>query len=387
MSDQPNAPIYLDYAATTPIDPRVAQKMADAMTVYGNYGNPASRSHAYGWQAEEAVEAARAELARVLNADVREIVFTSGATESDNLAIKGPALHPDNQRRHLITSAIEHKAVLDTCAFLETQGFEVTYLVPGAHGRVDVTQVEEAIREDTLLVSIMQANNELGTLNDVAAIGAVCRARGVLFHVDAAQSFGKVQIDVQRDCIDILSVSAHKIYGPKGIGFIYIRREPPIRMQPLIHGGGHEMGFRSGTLPTHQIIGLGQAAALMHEHMFVEQARMSQLQQRFLRHIQQIPDSFVHSHPEHNLPSIQNVGFAGVDGETLVLALPNLALSTGSACNSASVEPSFVLSALGIPRDIAHASLRFSFGRFTSDEDVDLAGAQVAEVVGRLRGA
>ncbi len=378
-------PIYLDYAATTPTDPRVAQAMADCLTVYGNFGNPASRSHAYGWQAEEAVEAARAQVAQVIGADVREIVWTSGATESDNLAIKGPAM-ANSAKKHIVTSAIEHKAVLDTCAYLETQGYEVTYLEGDAHGRVTRDDVAAVLREDTLLVSVMHVNNELGTINDIAGIGALCREKNVIFHVDAAQSFGKLEISVERMSIDLLSVSAHKLYGPKGIGFLYVRREPPIVMTPLIHGGGHEMGYRSGTLPTHQIVGLGKAAELMAIHMHEEQARLSVLRQHFMRHISQIPDTRVNSHPEHNLAAILNVGFGGVDGETLLLALDDVAVSSGSACTSASVEPSYVLRAIGVPDDIAHASLRFSFGRFTTEEEIDTAGRRVAEVVGRLRG-
>lgn len=377
-------PIYLDYAATTPIDPRVAEKMSRAMLVQGNFGNPASRSHIYGWRAEEAVEAARADVAQALNADPREIVWTSGATESDNLALKGVA-HKAS-RKHIITSAIEHKAVLDTCAELENDGFEVTYLQPDAHGRIEVDQIAAALREDTLIVSIMHVNNELGSISDIAAIGALCRSHGVLFHVDAAQSFGKLAIDVSAMAIDMLSISAHKLYGPKGIGVLYVRREPPLHLHPLIHGGGHEMGMRSGTLPTHQIIGLAEASKLMQADMQQEQARMSSLRQRLLTHLRQIPDSFVHSHPEFNLPSIINVGFAGVDGETLLLALDDLAVSTGSACNSASVEPSFVLSGIGVPKDIAQASIRVSFGRFTQLEDIEHAGRRISEVVGRLRG-
>lgn len=378
-------PIYLDYAATTPIDPRVAQAMADCMTVYGNFGNPASRSHVFGWRAEESVEEARGIIASAINADVREIIWTSGATESDNLALKGPALVPGQTRRHIITSAIEHKAVLDTCAYLATVGFEITYLAPDAHGRVEASQVADAVRQDTLLVSIMHVNNELGSINDVAAIGQICREAGALLHVDAAQSFGKLEIDVQAFNIDLLSVSGHKIYGPKGIGFIYIRREPPISVVPLMHGGGHEMGFRSGTLATHQIVGLGKASSLMVQHMHAEQARMSQLQQCFLRHIKQIDGAIINSHAQFNLPSIQNIGFAGVDGETLLLALDDLAVSSGSACTSATVEPSYVLQAIKVPNDIAAASLRFSFGRFTTEQEMNRAGARVSEVVTRLR--
>ena len=331
-------PIYLDYAATTPVDPRVAHKMSDYLLVDGAYGNPASRSHAYGWEAEEAVEAARVQIAESLNADVREVVWTSGATESDNLAIKGVAYRA--AKRHIVTSAVEHKAVIDTCGFLEGEGFEVTYLEPDAHGRIEADQVRNALRDDTLLVSIMHVNNELGTVNDVAAIGQICRQNDVLFHVDAAQGFGKLPLDVKQMPIDMISISGHKIYGPKGVGVLYVRREPPVKLTPLIHGGGHEMGMRSGTLATHQIVGIGEAAAIMHLHMHEEQARLSSLRQHFLMHINQMPDVVINSHPEHNLPSIVNVGFAGVDGETLVLALDDLAVSSGSACTSASVEPS-----------------------------------------------
>ena len=377
-------PIYLDYAATTPVDPRVAQKMSRCLLVQGNFGNPASRSHAYGWQAEEAVENARVQVARVLHADPREIVWTSGATESDNLAIKGAAYKAS--RRHIVTTSVEHKAVLDTCEFLLTEGLEVTYLQPDAHGRVAAESVADAIREDTLLVSVMHVNNELGSINDVAAIGKICRERNTLFHVDAAQSFGKLEINVQDMCIDMLSISAHKLYGPKGIGVLYVRREPPVRLTPLIHGGGHEMGMRSGTLATHQIVGLGEAAELAQAHMHEEQARLSSLRQRLLSYLQQIPDAFIHSHPEHNLPSILNIGFSAVDGETMLLALDDLAISSGSACNSASVEPSFVLRAIGVPDELAQASFRVSFGRFTTADEIDHAGLRLAEVVGRLRG-
>ncbi len=377
-------PVYLDYAATSPVDPRVAEKMSRSLLVTGNFGNPASRSHAYGWQAEEAVEAARVQVANTINADPREIVWTSGATESDNLAIKGAAEYAD--KKHIITSMIEHKAVLDTCAYLETKGFEVTYLRGDNHGRVAAADVAAALREDTLLVSVMHVNNELGTINNVAEIGHMCKENNVIFHTDAAQSYGKLEIDVKAMGIDMLSVSAHKIYGPKGMGFLYVRREPPLRIAPLIHGGGHEMGMRSGTLATHQIVGLGEAAELIHEHMHEEQVRLSSLRHRFLSHIQQLPGVTINSHPEYNLPSIVNVGFADVDGETLLLALDDLAVSSGSACTSASVEPSYVLRALDVPEAVAHASLRFSFGRFSTEEEIDHAGRRTCEVVGRLRG-
>ena len=377
------APIYLDYAATTPVDQRVIEVMVEHMSFEGDFGNPASRSHAFGWQAEEAVEAARVQVAEAINADPREIIWTSGATESDNLALKGAAF--ESPRRHIITSSIEHKAVLDCCGFLEQQGLEVTYLAPDAWGRTSVEQVREALREDTLMVSIMQVNNELGTANDIAAIGELCRSRGVLLHTDAAQSFGKMSIDVEALQVDLLSISAHKIYGPKGIGALYVRRANGLRLAPQMHGGGHEMGMRSGTLPAQQIVGLGAAAQLMVDNMEAERAHLSELRERFLSHIRQMPDTVVHTHSEQHIPGIVNVGFAGVDGETLLLALPGLAVSSGSACTSASVEPSHVLRGLGVADDLAHASLRFSFGRFTNLADVDAAAAQLATTVSRLR--
>ncbi|MEC8754727.1 MAG: aminotransferase class V-fold PLP-dependent enzyme [Pseudomonadota bacterium] len=379
------ASIYLDYAATTPVDQRVIERMVAHMSVDADFGNPASRSHAYGWQAEESVEAARVQVAEAINADPREIIWTSGATESDNLALKGAAF--GSARRHIITSSIEHKAVLDCCGFLEQQGLEVTYLAPDAWGRTSVEQVREALREDTLMVSIMQVNNELGTVNELAPIGALCRSRGVLFHTDAAQSFGKLPIDVKALQVDLLSISAHKIYGPKGIGALYVRRANGLRLAPQMHGGGHEMGMRSGTLPAQQIVGLGTAAQLMIDNMDAERAHLSGLRERFLSHVRQIPDTVVHTHPEDHVPGIVNVGFAGVDGETLLLALPGLAVSSGSACTSASVEPSFVLRGIGVADELAHASLRFSFGRFTEPGDVDTAGHRLAATVGRLRGS
>lgn len=378
-------PIYLDYAATTPVDARVIERMVAHMSVDGDFGNPASRSHAFGWQAEEAVEAARVQIAEAINADPREIIWTSGATESDNLALKGAALKAS--RRHLITSSIEHKAVLDCCGFLQQQGFEVTYLTPDAWGRTSAEQVREALREDTLMVSIMHVNNELGTANDLRAIGEVCRSNGVLFHTDAAQGFGKLPLDVETMHIDLLSLSAHKIYGPKGIGALYVRRSQGLQLAPQMHGGGHEMGMRSGTLPAQQIVGLGAAAQLMVEHMDSEHAQLSALRERFLGHVRQIPDTVVHTHPEEHVPGIVNVGFAGVDGETLLLALPGLAVSSGSACTSASVEPSFVLRGVGIADDLAHSSLRFSFGRFTDAAEIDNAAQQLATTFGRLRGS
>ena len=377
------APIYLDYAATTPVDQRVIDRMVEHMSFEGDFGNPASRSHAFGWQAEEAVEAARVQVAEAVNADPREIVWTSGATESDNLALKGAAF--ESPRRHIITSSIEHKAILDCCGFLQQQGLEVTYLTPDAWGRTAVEQVREALRDDTLIVSIMQVNNELGTTNDIAAIGELCRSRGALLHTDAAQSFGKMSLDVEALQVDLLSISAHKIYGPKGIGALSVRRSNGLRLAPQMHGGGHEMGMRSGTLASQQIVGLGAAAQLMVDNMDAEQAHLSELRERFLSHVRQIPDTVVHTHPEQHISGIVNIGFAGVDGETLLLALPGLAVSSGSACTSASVEPSHVLRGLGVADELAHASLRFSFGRFTNLADVDAAAAQLATTVSRLR--
>jgi cysteine desulfurase len=376
--------VYLDYAATTPVDPRVAQKMSACLLVEGNFGNPASRSHVFGWQAEEAVEEARTQVASLLNADPREIIWTSGATESDNLAIKGPA--DRSSRRHIVTSCIEHKAVLDTCAYLETKGFEVSYLRPGTDGLITAEQVAQALRPDTLLVSIMHANNEIGVVNDIGAIAAVCREAGVLMHSDAAQSAGKVPIDVKKLGVDMLSLSAHKMYGPKGMGALYVRREPPIPMTPLIHGGGHERGLRSGTLATHQIVGMGEASVILERNMQQENERILGLRERLLAHLRQLPDTQLNGHESARLPGLINVAFAGVDGETLLMALDDVAVSSGSACTSASVEPSFVLKAIGLADDLAHASLRFTVGRFTTVEDVDFAAARVVEVVQKLRG-
>lgn len=376
-------PVYLDYAATTPVDPVVARAMTACLEFDGNFGNPASRSHVYGWRAEEAVETARTEVAALIGADPREIIWTSGATESDNLALKGVALGAS--RKHIVTCIIEHKAIVDTCKYLETQGFEVTWLKPASNGTVSPQAVAAALRPDTLIVSIMHANNELGVLNDIAGIGAVCRANGTLFHSDAAQSLGKAVIDVRTMPIDLLSISGHKIYGPKGAGVLYVRREPPVRLQPMIHGGGHEFGMRSGTLATHQVVGLGTAARLMSERMLEENARLTRLRNRLLAHLLQMPDTVLHGSDAPRLPGIVNVGFGGIDGETLLLALDDLAVSSGSACTSASVEPSYVLRGIGVPDQLAHASVRFSVGRFTTDQDIDHAGRRVAEVVGRLR--
>ena len=377
--------VYLDYAATTPVDPRVAQKMSACLLVEGNFGNPASRSHVYGWEAEEAVEHARTQVAAVLNADPREIVWTSGATESDNLALKGVA--DGAEKKHIVTSVIEHKAVLDTCEYLAGKGFDITYLPPGSDGIIQPEQVRAALRDDTLIVSIMHANNEIGVLNDVAAIGALCRDSGVLMHTDAAQSFGKVPLDVRSMALDLISISGHKIYGPKGIGALYVRRDPPLKLTPLIHGGGHERGMRSGTLATHQIVGLGEAAALMLREQDREKERILQLRQRLWSHLKQIQGTVINGDEEQRLPGLLNVGFAGVDGETLLMALDDVAVSSGSACTSASVEPSYVLSAIGLDDRLAHASLRFTVGRFTTSDEVDYVGRRVAEVVNRLQSA
>ena len=382
MDMTPHFPIYMDYGATTPVDQRVVDAMIPWLREH--FGNPASRSHAWGWEAEAAVEKAREQVAALVGADPREIVWTSGASESDNLALKGIAqLHGDG---HFVTSAIEHKAILDSCEWLETQGFEVTYLPPQADGTTSPAAVAAALRPDTRLVSIMHVNNELGCINDIAAIGAVCKEAGVLFHTDAAQGFGKLPIDVRAMSIDMLSISGHKIYGPKGVGALFVRREPPIGLKAQIHGGGHERGMRSGTLPTHQIVGIGEAAELMASQGEAERERLTALRGRLLRRILQLPEVTVNGSENDGWPGIANLGFGGVDGETLMLALDDLALSTGSACNSESVEPSYVLEALKVPRAIAHASLRFSLGRFSTEAEVEHAGARVVEVVERLRG-
>ena len=363
-------PVYLDYAATTPVDPRVAQKMSACLLVEGNFGNPASRSHLYGWRAEEAVEEARTQVAALINADPREIVWTSGATESDNLALKGrgrwrcPTAH--RHQLHRTQGSPRHLRLS------RDKGFEVTYLRPGADGIVTPAAVASALRPDTLIVSIMHVNNEIGVVNDIAAIGAQCRAAGVLMHSDAAQGAGKLPLDVRAMPVDMLSLSAHKIYGPKGMGALYVRREPPVHLTPLIHGGGHERGMRSGTLATHQIVGMGEAAAIMSRNMVGRKRRILGLRQRLWSHLCQVPGSVLHGDPDRRLPGLLNVGFTGVDGETLLLALDDVAVSSGSACTSASVEPSYVLRALGVPDDLAHASLRFTVGRFSTAQDIDL---------------
>lgn len=375
--------VYLDYSATTPVDPRVAAKMSGCLLMDGEFGNPASTTHAYGWDAAEMVEEARANVAALINADPRAIVWTSGATESDNLALKGTA--EASGGGHLVTTSYEHKAVLDTAKYLEDKGVRVTYVDPRPDGIVDTADVARAIRDDTFLVSVMHANNEVGTVNDIAAIGHICRERGVAFHTDAAQSAGKVSLDVVRDCVDLASLSGHKIYGPKGIGVLYVRREPPLPIAAQIHGGGHERGMRSGTLATHQAVGMGEACRLAALDCADESPRITALRRRLWSHLRQIPGTRLNGSAEHCLPGTLNVAFGGVDGETLLMALDDVALSSGSACTSATVEPSYVLRAMGIPDELAANSLRFTVGRFTTADDVDFAGRRLAEVVGSLQ--
>lgn len=378
-------PIYLDYAATTPVDPRVAEAMAQCLTLDGNFANPASRSHVYGWRAEEAVEQARGQLAELLGADPREIVWTSGATESDNLALKGIAHRRRDKGMHLVTSCIEHKAVLDSCAQLEREGFEVTYLQPSSSGVIEPPVLAASLRPDTILVSLMHANNEIGTLNDIAALGEICREHGALFHVDGAQSVGKLALDLSRLPVDLLSVSAHKMYGPKGIGALYVRRVPRLQLEAQIHGGGHERGMRSGTLATHQIVGLGEAARIAGEEMAAENQGIARLRDRLWQGIQSLEGIHLNGHPEQRLAGILNVSFAGVEGESLLVVLKDLALSSGSACASTSVDPSYVLEGIGVSRQMALSALRFSLGRYTTEEEIDVACEAIRQAVCRLR--
>ncbi|EGQ7786996.1 IscS subfamily cysteine desulfurase [Vibrio cholerae] len=378
-------PIYLDYSATCPVDPRVAEKMVQYMTMDGTFGNPASRSHRYGWQAEEAVDTAREQIAALLNADPREIVFTSGATESDNLAIKGVAHFYNKQGKHIITSKTEHKAVLDTMRQLEREGFEVTYLDPESNGLIDLAKLEAAMRDDTILVSIMHVNNEIGVVQDIAAIGELCRSRKVVFHVDAAQSAGKVAIDVQEMKVDLISLSAHKAYGPKGIGALYVRRKPRIRLEAQMHGGGHERGFRSGTLPTHQIVGMGEAFRIAKEELQQDYDHALKLRNRLLDGIKDMEAVTINGDLDQRVPHNLNVSFAFVEGESLLMALKDLAVSSGSACTSASLEPSYVLRALGLNDELAHSSIRFSFGRFTTEAEIDYAIELIRVAVDKLR--
>jgi cysteine desulfurase len=379
-------PIYLDYSATTPVDPRVAEKMVDCMTREGNFGNPASRSHVYGWQAEEAVETARRQVADLVNADPREIVWTSGATESDNLAIKGAAHFYQAKGKHIVTSRIEHKAVLDTCRQLEREGFEVTYLDPEkGTGLIRPEAVAAALRDDTILVSLMHVNNEIGTITDIAAIGEITRARGIIFHVDAAQSTGKVEIDLENLKVDLMSFSAHKTYGPKGIGALYVRRKPRIRLEAQMHGGGHERGFRSGTLATHQIVGMGEAFRIAKQEMQSENERICKLRDRLWQGLEGLEQVFMNGDLEQRVPHNVNVSFNFVEGESLIMALKDIAVSSGSACTSASLEPSYVLRALGLSDELAHSSIRFTIGRFTTEEDIDFVIDHARQAVNRLR--
>ena len=378
-------PIYFDYSATTPIDPRVAEAMTRCLTMDGNFGNPASRSHVFGWKAEEAVETARQNVADFINADPREIVWTSGATESDNLAIKGIAHFNQKRGKHIITSKIEHKAVLDTCRQLEREGYELTYLDPDSDGLIDPQQVAKAIRPDTTVVSLMHVNNEIGVINDIGAIGAICREHKVFFHVDAAQSPGKLPIDVEAMQIDAMSLCAHKVYGPKGIGALYVRRKPRVRLEAQIHGGGHERGMRSGTLPTHQIVGMGEAFRLAKVDREKDYQHALALRDRFLAGINDMEEVHLNGSLQQRVPHNVNVSFAYVEGESLMMSLKDLAISSGSACTSASLEPSYVLRALGLNDELAHSSLRLSFGRFTTEEEVDYAIAQIHQAVGKLR--
>ena len=378
-------PIYLDYSATTPVDPRVAEKMMECMTLEGNFGNPASRSHGFGWAADEAVTIARKQVADLINADPKEIVITSGATESDNLAIKGAAHFYKKQGKHIITCKTEHKAVLDTCRHLEGEGYEVTYLDPEPNGLVDLAKLEAAIRDDTVLVSIMHVNNEIGVIQDIAAIGEMTRKRKILFHVDAAQSAGKVPIDVQSMKVDLISFSAHKIYGPKGVGALYVRRKPRARLEAQMHGGGHERGFRSGTLAVHQIVGMGEAFRIAKEEMASENERLLTLRNKLWDGVKDMEEVYLNGDLEQRVSGNINISFNYVEGESLIMALKDIAVSSGSACTSASLEPSYVLRAIGRPDELAHSSIRFSIGRFTTAEEVDYTIELIRNQVGKLR--
>ncbi|MGE8611136.1 MAG: IscS subfamily cysteine desulfurase [Achromobacter veterisilvae] len=376
-------PIYLDYSATTPVDPRVVEKMVPWL--YENFGNPASRSHAFGWESEEAVERAREEVAKLVNADPREIVWTSGATESDNLAIKGAANFYAERGKHIITVKTEHKAVLDTCRELERQGFEVTYLDVKDNGLIDLDTFKAALRPDTVLVSVMMVNNEIGVIQDVETLGEICREKGIIFHVDAAQATGKVEIDLQKLKVDLMSFSAHKTYGPKGIGALYVRRKPRVRIEAQMHGGGHERGFRSGTLATHQIVGMGEAFRLAREEMGTENERIRMLRDRLWNGLSQIEEVYLNGDMDQRVPHNLNVSFNYVEGESLIMAIKELAVSSGSACTSASLEPSYVLRALGRNDELAHSSIRFTLGRFTTEQEVDFAVELIKSRVGKLR--
>lgn len=378
-------PIYLDYAATCPVDKRVAEKMMNFMTKEGTFGNPASRSHRFGWQAEEAVDVARNQIADLIGADSREIVFTSGATESDNLAIKGVAHFYQTKGKHIITCKTEHKAVLDTCRQLEREGFEVTYLSPKSDGLIDLATLKDAIREDTILVSIMHVNNEIGVIQDIEKIGELCREHKVIFHVDATQSVGKLPIDLKSLPVDLMSMSSHKIYGPKGIGALYVRRKPRIRLEAMIHGGGHERGMRSGTLPVHQIVGMGEAFEICRQEMAEEMPRLKALRDRLYNGLKDIEETYVNGSMVERIGTNLNISFNYIEGESLMMALRDIAVSSGSACTSASLEPSYVLRALGLNDELAHSSIRFTVGRYTTEEEIDYTIKLVKQAVAKLR--
>ncbi len=378
-------PIYLDYSATTPVDERVAKSMCDCLTRQGHFGNPASRSHTYGWKADQLVEEARRNVAELIGADPKELVWTSGATESDNLAIKGAVHFNTKKGRHIVTMKTEHKAVLDTCRQLEREGYEVSYLDPEPNGLLDLEKFESVLRSDTVLVSIMHVNNEIGVVQDITAIGNITRERKILFHVDAAQSPGKVAIDVDQMNVDLMSLSAHKVYGPKGIGALYVRRKPRVRLEALIHGGGHERGMRSGTLATHQIVGMGEAFRYAREEMIEENKRIASLRDRLWDGIKDMEEIYLNGDETHRVPGNLNVSFNFVEGESLMMSLKGIAVSSGSACTSASLEPSYVLRALGRSDELAHSSIRFTFGRFSTEEEVDYTVESVRNAVEKLR--
>ena len=383
MDTTPHFPIYMDYGATTPVDPRVVDAMIPWLREH--FGNPASRSHAWGWEAEEAVENARAEVAALIGADPREIVWTSGATESNNLALKGAAHFYQSKGKHLITVKTEHKAVLDTMRELERQGFDVTYLDVQADGLIDMQALRDAMRADTTLVSVMFVNNEIGVIQDIPAIGALCRERGVLFHVDAAQATGKVAIDLAQLPVDLMSLASHKTYGPKGIGALYVRRKPRVRLEAQMHGGGHERGMRSGTLPTHQCVGMGEAFRIARVEMAQDLAKARALHERLVKGLQDIEQVFINGHLEQRVPHNLNISFNYVEGESLIMGIKGLAVSSGSACTSASLEPSYVLRALGRSDELAHSSLRITIGRFTTEADIDYAIDTIRQNVAKLR--
>lgn len=383
MTSEPVHPVYMDYSATTPVDPRVADKMIPYL--YERFGNPASSSHRYGWEAEKAVEEARGHVAAMLNADPREIIWTSGATESDNLALKGAAHFYKNRGKHIITVNTEHKAVLDTVQELERQGFEATYLDPQENGLITLEQLEKAIRPDTILVSVMWVNNEIGVIQPIAEIGELCRERGIIFHCDAAQAVGKVEIDLQKTKIDLLTITAHKVYGPKGIGALYVRRRPRVRLEAQMHGGGHERGLRSGTLATHQIVGMGEAFRIAKEEMDAENARIRVFFDRLAKGLSAIEATVINGDMVHRVPHNLNVSFNYIEGESLMMSMKGLAVSSGSACTSATLEPSYVLRSLGRSDELAHSSIRFTLGRFTTEQEIDYAIALVTERVAKLR--